>query len=283
MAPLAASCLLMLEPMMPAPMTTTFILEVLVFGSLIRSCNCRREAQQSRRGRVHTVSGVFEIFIVCLFYSIVGAGQRLCHLGVLTHRERKLLFLYTFSYVIILLSVVLHRQPHHTPTKRNSLAQQRPDMPKAKAKPSHVKQQQKRTSSKPYHRNRPKQQLKTARTHKGVAATLAKALSAQCINSMLADTASELQEAGIKQRPSSRGGCKVQHPQQQQQSQQQRLAQPPPAEQQQQQLRQQAVQQQQEQPPQQQQQQPDLMSMLGSWSMRQQPDEQQQPQQPSAS
>lgn len=155
-------------------------------------------------------------------------------------------------------------------------------MPKAKAKPSHAKQQQQKlTSSKPYHRNGPnKQQLKTARTHKGVAATLAKALSAQCINSMLADTASELQEAGIKQRPSSRGGCKVQRTQQQQQLQQQRPAHQPPAEQRQ--LRQQAVQQQQDQQPQQQQQQqPDLMSMLGSWSMRQQPDEQQQ--QPGAS
>jgi hypothetical protein len=155
---------------------------------------------------------------------------------------------------------------------------------------------QHRNSGKPYQRStgkaarkaaaNPQQQLPTLKTafkHKQTAATLAKTLGCQGINSLLADTAAELQEKGIKQKASSRINKALEQQQQQQQQQQGLVLE----------LQQQSRQQQQSQQQSQQQQQahaaahqgPDLMTMLGSWSMQQQPDhdKQQQEQQSLAS
>jgi hypothetical protein len=95
---------------------------------------------------------------------------------------------------------------------------------------------------------------------------------------LLADTAAELQEKGIKQKASSQ----INKPQEQQQQQQELVLDP------QQQLQQQNRQQELALPAAQQQQQqahvaahqgPDLMTVLGSWSMKQQPDQEKQQEQ----
>lgn len=155
-------------------------------------------------------------------------------------------------------------------------------------KQSHKKQgsQQQRSKSKPYQRNNPKAALKLPTIkHKQTAASLAKALGCHGINSLLAETTAELQEKGIKQKSASKSG-KAHAAPEQQQHQEGMLT-----EQHQQPQQQQLLQQQQPQPQQQQQQraahaaaapQPDIMSLLGGWSMKAEADAEQQQQQPQA-
>ena len=153
--------------------------------------------------------------------------------------------------------------------------------------PKHSKQKsggpkQQRAKAKPYQSTAfakaapaKRSALKQAPTlkHKQTAATVAKALGHCGIDSLLADTAAELQEKGIKLTSRSKAN-KGQEPEQQQQQQQQQQQHSTHLQEQQRQQQQQLAQQQQPNvaaPAQ-----PDLMSMLGSWSVKQ-PGEEQQP------
>jgi hypothetical protein len=139
---------------------------------------------------------------------------------------------------------------------------------------------QQRASTKPYQRNSSskaapsrksalKQQVPTLK-HKQTAATVAKALGHCGIDSLLAETAAELQEKGIKVKSRSKAnkGQELEQQQQQQQTMQPQQQQQQPAQPQPKQQPHLAA------PPQ-----PDLMSMLGSWSVKQPGEEQQQQQQ----
>lgn len=139
-----------------------------------------------------------------------------------------------------------------------------PKQQRAKAKPY---QSTAFAKAAPAKRSALKQQAPTLK-HKQTAATVAKALGHCGIDSLLADTAAELQEKGIKLKSRSKAN-KGQEPEQQQQQQHSTHLQ----EQQRQQQQQLA---QQQQPNVAAPAQPDLMSMLGSWSVKQPGEEQQQ-------
>jgi hypothetical protein len=129
-------------------------------------------------------------------------------------------------------------------------------MPKQSNKKQGSKQQ--RIKGKPYQRYNPKAALKLPTIqHKQTAASPAKALGCHGINSLLAETAAELQEKGIKQKGSIKAGKAHAMPEQQQQQEAHAAAAP----------------------------QPDIMSLLGGWSMNQKTEVeqgQQQQQQPQA-
>jgi hypothetical protein len=186
--------------------------------------------------------------------------------------------------------------PQQQPGCCSLTAQTTATMPKQSNKKQGSKQQ--RTKGKPYQCNNPKAVLKLPTIqHKQTAASLAKALGCHGINSLLAETAAELQEKGIKQKSSSKAGKAHTVPEQQQQQQQEGMA---TEQQQQQQPQQQQPATQQSQPQQQQgthaaaaaaaaaappPPQPDIMSLLGGWSMKQKTEVeqgQQQQQQPQA-
>lgn len=146
-------------------------------------------------------------------------------------------------------------------------------MPKHTGKKAALPKQH-RNSNKPYQRNAPKTAVKktqhTQQQHKQTAATLVKALGSHGINSLLMDTATELQEKGIKQTRGKAGNKQQQQPDTigQQQSQQQQ--QPP---------QQQPVQVAPRQPqPRAEvaQPQPDITALLSGWSMKQQSEAAQQ-------
>jgi hypothetical protein len=158
-------------------------------------------------------------------------------------------------------------------------------MPKQSSKKQGSQQQ--RTKGKPYERNNPKAALKLPTIkHKQTAASLAKALGCHGINSLLAETAAELQDKGIKQKAPSKSGKAQPVPEQQRQQQQQEgmLTEHHQQPQQQQLAPQQSQHQQQRQAhaaaaaaaatPQ-----PDIMSLLGGWSMKSKTDVEQGQQQ----
>jgi len=148
-------------------------------------------------------------------------------------------------------------------------------MPKHTGKKAALPKQH-RNSNKPYQRNAPKAAVKKTQhtqQHRQTAATLVKALGSHGINSLLMDTATELQEKGIKQTRGKAGSKQQQQPDtiEQQQLQQQQQQQPP----------------QQQQPvqvaPRQNQpraevaqSQPDITALLSGWSMKQQSEAAQQ-------
>jgi hypothetical protein len=157
--------------------------------------------------------------------------------------------------------------PKHSKQKSGGPKQQR-----AKAKPY---QSTASAKAAPAKRSALKQQAPTLK-HKQTAATVAKALGHCGIDSLLADTAAELQEKGIKLKCRSKANKGQELEQQQQQQQQQQHSTQLQEQQRQQQRQQQQQLTQQQQPHVAAPAQPDLMSMLGSWSVKQPGEEQQQ-------